>query len=163
MKNQNGVIEVTEVQGVNNSLALTGDNGESMLMNLTGARKISYSSIDESKLNESQKIDFINLINSKGINIGDAIGETILLKDVYVEMVEVSDMNTGELKTLPRIILISAEGKSYTCASIGIFKRLAQTFQSFGQPNTWKKPLKIKFKQETTRSQNKVLTFMLEH
>ena len=51
-------------------------------------------------------------------------------------------MKTGELA--PRIIIVTADGNSYQCVSIGVYQSLKRIFALFGTPETWAEPLKIK-------------------
>ena len=88
--------------------------------------------------------------------LADHIGETILAKDVFVEMVELVSEQTGELVKTPRIVIIDKDGVSYQCVSFGIYNALKRVFAVFGQP-TWAEPMPLTIKQ-AGKGTRKVLT-----
>lgn len=93
-----------------------------------------YCSIDTKTL-EGQ-IMAASAITAPDYNIGDHVGATIRIKDVYAQRTEFVDDETGEITPGIRTVLIDVYGKSYQTASMGIFNSLKQMFAIFGQP-TW--------------------------
>jgi hypothetical protein len=69
-----------------------------------------------------------------------------MVKDVYVEVIDLTDEDTGESVQAPRIVLIDTEGKTYQAVSKGIFGSLAGLFKVFGEP-TWEEGLPLTVKQ----------------
>jgi len=96
----------------------------------------------------AEKIKLYNAVNTPDQRLADHINETIEVKDVLVEIVQLVQEATGELVACPRIILIDNKGTSYQCVSIGIMSGLKRIFKLFGVP-TWEVPVKMKIKQIT--------------
>lgn len=44
----------------------------------------------------------------------------------------------------PRIVLITDDGQSYSCTSVGVYQSLKRMFTLLGAPDTWTEPVKIK-------------------
>lgn len=84
--------------------------------------------------------------------LSDHLGETILLKDVVVQVIEVTNEVTGELEEATRIILIAENGDSFAAVSGGIFKALTNMFGILGEPSTWPNALPIQVVQEKSRN-----------
>lgn len=154
-ENEKEIVQVQEVQ----TMSVFGDDGSEYVMALTGERKVQYSSIDKNKLSFEEKAKFFNLVNSEAKLIKDEINKTINLKDIYMEVVQVSDMATGEAKKLPRIVLISDKGESYTCSSPTFLNKLSQLINEMGQPMYWEKAIPITFKEVKTNSGFRALVF----
>lgn len=139
---------------------IMSDDGSEYVMALNGERKIAYSSIDKDKLSFEEKAKFFNLINADAKLISDHVNETIKLKDIYMEVVEVKDTTTGELKHLPRQVLIADDGQSYTCSSPTFLKKLAILVSELGQPKEWSVPVPITFKTVKTKQGYNALVFI---
>lgn len=92
---------------------------------------------------EADTIKLFNVTNAPEHRLGDHINETIEVKDVFCEMVTVTNEDTGVISEAPRIVLIDKKGEGYACVSLGIFSALKKLFAMFGAP-TWEKPVKIK-------------------
>ena len=88
--------------------------------------------------------------------LGDCINQVIKVKDVYMEIVDMLNEETGELVRTPRIVLIDEKGVTYQCVSFGIFNALKRVFQVFGKP-TWGEPIAMKVIQ-VTRKEKKMLS-----
>jgi uncharacterized FlaG/YvyC family protein len=140
-------------------LNIVADDGEQYVMALTGERKMQYSSIDKDKLSFEEKAKFFNLINAEAKLINENIGLTINLKDIYMEVVTIEDMQTGEPKQLPRIVLIDDKKQSYTCSSPSFLNKLSQLIAQIGQPSSWSTAVPITFKEVKTKAGFKALVF----
>ena len=149
------VSESVEVQNVH----VVGDDGSQYIMAMNGERKVSYCSINQEELSFKEKAKFFNLINSEAEPIKDHVNESILLKDVYLEIVKVADMQTGEEKMLPRQVLIDNDGKAYTCSSPTFASKLASLCACAGRVDQWEEPIPIKFKEIKTTKGHRALTF----
>ena len=103
-----------------------------------------FCSIKEDSL-ESKKLVY-NASNNPTHKIDDYINKEIALKDVFVEIIELANENTGELEQAPRIVLIDDKGESYQCVSNGIFGSLKKLMAIFGEP-TWEDPIHVVVKQ----------------
>ena len=51
-----------------------------------------------------EKKKFYNAISQKGISLSEHVNETFNLKDVYIEVVDMVNKKTGEVKATPRIV-----------------------------------------------------------
>lgn len=103
-----------------------------------------FCSIKEDSL-EAKKLVY-NASNNPTHKIDDYINKEIALKDVFVEIIELANENTGELEQAPRIVLIDDKGESYQCVSNGIFGSLKKLMAIFGEP-TWEDPINVVVKQ----------------
>ena len=103
-----------------------------------------FCSIKEDSL-EAKKLVY-NASNNPTHKIDDYINKEIALKDVFVEIIELANENTGELEQAPRIVLIDDKGESYQCVSNGIFGSLKKLMVIFGEP-TWEDPIHTVVKQ----------------
>lgn len=111
---------------------------------LTQPESNAFCSIKEDTL-EAKKLVY-NASNNPTHKIDDYINKEIALKDVFVEIIELANENTGELEQAPRIVLIDDEGESYQCVSNGIFGSLKKLMAIFGEP-TWEDPIQVVVKQ----------------
>lgn len=102
------------------------------------------------------KARFYNAVSNPDERLRDHINEVIAVKDVFVEMVECANEETGETTLAPRIVLIADDGKTYQCVSTGIFAALKRLFAIFGAP-TWETPIRLKVKQVSNK-QKQLLT-----
>lgn len=105
-----------------------------------------------------QKKNLFNLTNGKTERLSDKVNTKINMVDLYAEEVEIVDKNTGELRKMPRIIIIDDKGVGYQCVSQGIFSSMKKLIGFMGEP-TYSPAVTIMPKQVTTNNGNKVLTF----
>lgn len=141
----------------NKELVKYNEEGTNFIVNLKSA-STSYCSLNANTQKEKEQL--FNIISSPTDRIANIINEIIELKDLYVETVELTNEETGEITFAPRTILIDKNGKSFECVSIGIFSALKKLFQIFGEPCIWEKPIKIKIKQ-IQRGTKSILTFSI--
>lgn len=141
----------------NKELVKYNEEGANFIVNLKSA-STSYCSLNVNTQKEKEHL--FNIISSPTDRIANMINEIIELKDLYVETVELTNEETGEIIFAPRTILIDKNGKSFECVSIGIFSALKKLFQIFGEPCIWEKPIKIKIKQ-IQRGTKSILTFSI--
>jgi hypothetical protein len=50
----------------------------------------------------------------------------------------------GEIIEAVRCVLLDVSGKAYQCVSEGVRRTLATLFRTYGTPDTWKKPKRLK-------------------
>ena len=141
----------------NKELVKYNEEGTNFIVNLKSA-STSYCSLNVNTQKEKEHL--FNIISSPTDRIANIINEIIELKDIYVETVELTNEETGEISFAPRTILIDKNGKSFECVSIGIFSALKKLFQIFGEPCIWEKPIKIKIKQ-IQKGTKSILTFSI--
>lgn len=104
-----------------------------------------------------EKSMLFNAVQNPDKRLSDIVGETIEIKHVLAEMVELPNEKTGEMNTAPRIVFIDPKGTSYVSVSVGIYNSVRKVFQVFGEPSTWDKPLKVKVKQ-INKADKRILT-----
>lgn len=104
------------------------------------------------------KASIYNAINSPDEKLSEHIGEVIELVHIVAHQVQLPDEETGEIITVLRTILVDKAGKTYEAVSGGVANSISRLLQIFGQPETWKEPIKIKAKQKATRNGNNKVT-----
>lgn len=93
----------------------------------------------------SAAVSFYNATSNPTNKLKEHVNEVLSMVHVSVECVEVSQENSPDEKTLaPRIVLITEDGQSYVCVSIGVYQSLKRMFTLLGTPDTWTEPVKIK-------------------
>ena len=120
----------------------------------------SYCSFKPSTPEDSANL--FNGLNNPKFKIVDEIGQTIVVRDVFCEIVDISVKGadgkpTGELKSCPRVVLFDKAGNGHQAISIGIYKSLERLFKVFGKP-TWDSGIPLVVKQVSTSPTNKMLT-----
>lgn len=118
----------------------------------------SYCSVKATDLESKKKL--YNIASQAGKKVTDMIGEVIDIKDVYVEIIDITNSETGEISKAPRILLIDPQGITYQSVSAGMFNSLKRIFNIFGMP-TYETPLKAKIKQVNLDGGKRTLTLEL--
>ena len=142
--------ETSLVVGTGNKFS---DMGFDISVDMT-SRQLSFSSLQATT--DEEKANLFNAINNPDERLSDCINMTINAKDLFVEIVECTNDETGEKTHCPRIVIVDAEGKSYQCVSVGVYSALKKIVQIFGAP-TWAKPIPLVVKQ-VTKGARKMLT-----
>ena len=76
------------------------------------------------------------------------LGETFDLANVIIQQVDMEDQSTGEITTVPRVILISSTGAAIVGTSIGLAMAVRNLFLAMGSPDSWDRPVSIKLVRE---------------
>ena len=109
------------------------------------------------------QITIYNALNSPTARLAEMIGKTILVSDVIAEPSTVYN-EAGEAVETIRLVLITADGKSYTCVSVGIYNAVKKLIAVFGLP-TWVDPLPLEVRQVSRKARDgqprNVLTLQL--
>lgn len=109
------------------------------------------------------QITIYNALNSPTARLAEMIGKTILVSDVIAEPSTVYN-ESGEAVETIRLVLITADGKSYTCVSVGIYNAVKKLIAVFGLP-TWIDPLPLEVRQVSRKGRDgqprNVLTLQL--
>lgn len=137
-----------------NQIVIANQSKEEQMIAELNEQKLSYCSLNAETADE-QMILF-NAMNNPEHRLADHINETILVKDVFCEIVDCTNKETGVVNQAPRIVLIDENGEGYACVSLGIFSAVKKLMQVFGNP-TWETPLPLKVVQ-VTKGTNKMLT-----
>lgn len=129
------------------------DEGFSLSVDMTTAQTSFCSMMADSA---QDKAKLFNAMNNPDERLSDCINKRIKAKDLYVEIVNCTNEETGEVTACPRIVIIDDQGKSYQAVSIGIYSALKKVIQVYGSP-TWETPVTLEVKQ-ITKGARKMLT-----
>lgn len=120
----------------------TTDNGT--LFNPATAAT-SYCSMAAKTVEEKKKL--FNAINATGKQLKDMVNMDLDVRHVYAETVEFVDKADGTVTPGVRMVIIDDNGESYQTCAQGVFSSLQKMFSIYGEPNSWKSPIKVKVKQ----------------
>lgn len=129
------------------------DDGFNISIDMTSAQT-QFCSMTPS--NEKEKAQMFNAMNNPDKRLADCINMKIKCKDVYVEVVNCTNEETGEVTACPRIVLIDDKGVSYQAVSLGIYSAIKKVIQVFGVP-TWENGVMLEVKQ-VSKGAKKMLT-----
>lgn len=141
---------------MNEMMTLTDDGKYSLDFS---SAKASYCSLVPKT--QEEKINFFNAVNSPTKRLKEMVNLEIEVKDIYAEIINFTNTETSEIVPGVRIVLISPTGESYQTSSKGIFSSLSKLLKIMGEPNTWKKPVKIRPKEVSKGADSNVLIFDL--
>jgi hypothetical protein len=156
MENEKMELATTNAGAIATASLVSDDGGFNLEADLTTAKQAFCSLSAETP---EQKKQLFNTMNNPDKRLADMIGETIKAKDIYVEVVQCTNKETGELTNQPRIVVIDEKGVSYQCVSIGIYSAIKKLINVYGVP-TWETPLPIKVKQ-ISKDTKKILTLAI--
>lgn len=126
---------------------------ENLFQSMTDTH-LSYCSFEADT--DEKKALLFNAMTNPTHRVSDAVNTVIRVRDVYVETVDVTDRNTGELRQLNRTVLIDTDGESWQTSSVGVFSALAKLFRVLGAP-TWESGVPLKVIQ-INRGENRLLS-----
>ena len=109
---------------------------------------------------DEQKAALYKAMSQPDRKMSDFINQKINAVDLYIEVVEITDEETGETAKLPRVVLFDADGKTYASISKGIFNAVKRLCTVYGMPH-WEKPIPLKIIQ-TTAKNRKFLNLIVE-
>lgn len=102
---------------------------------------VAYTDMD--LMDRKQAVAFFNATANPQYKLKEHVNEVINLSHVSVECCEVNTED-GDRQIAPRIVLIDANGSSFSCVSTGIYNSLKRLFALVGTPDTWAEPVPIK-------------------
>lgn len=91
-------------------------------------------------------------------NVAEYIGKSIKIKDVYAEVVHMTNQETGEVTDGIRMVIIDDKGESYQCVSSGMWNAFTRMRAIFGNP-TYDPAIPIEIKQIDKGVNKKILSF----
>lgn len=91
-------------------------------------------------------------------NVAEYIGKSIKIKDVYAEVVHMTNQETGEVTDGIRMVIIDDKGESYQCVSSGMWNAFTRMRAIFGNP-TYDPAISIEIKQIDKGVNKKILSF----
>ena len=131
--------------------------GASMSEDMTSTANFYCSLVPKTDL---EKITLFTAMNAPTGRVSDLINTIIEVSHVYAEMVNCTNEETGEIVVCPRVVIITPNGESFQCVSVGIYSAIKKLIQIFGEPTVWKTPKKMKVKQ-ITKDKKSMLTLEL--
>jgi len=111
---------------------------------------------------DKEKAVVFNASSNPDYQLSDMIGKVINLKHIYVEEVEITNEETGEVNTAPRVVLIDSKNKSYGCVSVGIFNSIRRLLLTFGDPEEWVKPIPVLISQKKINGNKNILILSVD-
>ena len=99
---------------------------------------------------------YFRMINDGGEKLSTMINKQIDLVNVYGEMVDITDNETGEPMQAPRVVLSTADGNVYQAISGGILRSVEALIKVYG-PAPWSEPIPVIVKQRDTKNGHRVL------
>ena len=127
------------------SEAMTKSENTGNAMTVSDVMNTGLGYTDMNLADRSAAIAFYNATSNPNNKLKEHINEVLSLVHVSVECVEVCKEDTPDDKVIaPRIVLITEDGQSYVCVSVGVYQSLKRMFTLLGSPDTWTEPVKIK-------------------
>ena len=133
------------------------DEGFNVAIDMTTAKTQFCSMMAQT---DEDRASLFNAMNNPDKRLSDCINMTINAKDIYVEVVDCVNEETGEVRACPRIVIIDDKGVSYQAVSLGIYSALKKVIQVYGAP-TWVTPIKLKVVQ-VSKGTRKMLTLNVQ-
>ena len=109
---------------------------------------------------DEQKAALYKAMSQPDRRMSDFINTKFKAADLYIEMVEIADEETGEVSQLPRVVIFADDGTTYASISKGIFNAVKRLCAVYGMPH-WDKPIPLKIIQ-TTAKNRKFLNLIVE-
>ena len=125
-------------------------NNDNILGGLDGSFTAAYCSLIGN--DPKTKAMVMHVAQNPDGRINEMLNQEIAVKDIYAE---VATLASGE--KVPRVILITPEGKSYQATSYGVLHSLEKMFSIFGKP-TYEEPVVVIPKK--TKSKNGDVIFL---
>lgn len=140
------VLSETEVKDL---LAFKGEDKD-FIADLRNSASVEYCSVTAES--QAEKLALYNAI-SDPMALNDMVGKEIVVKDIYMQVIEMKDDDTGEITKGPAIVLITPEGEAYRCVSIGVYNDLTRIFNMLGDPTQWEHPITFEVKNKKINNQ----------
>lgn len=109
----------------------------------TGVTEEAYCSLAPATAKEAGTL--FNAISNPTNRLSESINKVLYVRDVYAEVIECANENTGEKELTHRIVLIDKDMKSHQCVSVGVYQAVKRLMAMFGAP-TWNPPLPLEVK-----------------
>lgn len=127
---------------VKDLMAFRGEDKD-FISDLRNSGSVEYCSVQAES--QTEKLALFNAISDPE-PLNDMIGKEITVKDIYMQVIEMTDEKTGEITRGPAIVLITPDAKAYRCVSIGVYNDLTRIFNMLGEPKEWEQPVTFEVK-----------------
>lgn len=95
--------------------------------------------------NDEDTADAVLDAIANSIPVADNLNREIAVANYIVQRVELTNEETGEVASQPRITLVDTDGNAYNVTSPVVLRDLRTILAMRGAPSSWKKPLVVKF------------------
>lgn len=82
---------------------------------------------------QDDRLDIYEAV-SNSLSLDDMVGKVVVVENVIIQPVEMTDNATGEQTTRNRIVLITPNGDAYGCTSTGVETSMRNLFAIVGCP-----------------------------
>ena len=134
---------------------LVVNNKENFVEELKASHNVMFCSVNQDS--EGSKALVFKAMNNPSNRVADFIGKRIKIKDIFVESVDIENEETGEIDTVPRIVIFDDNNQTYEAVSRGLFNALQKLISVFGLP-TYDEPIAVEIKQKAVKK-GSMLTF----
>lgn len=110
-----------------------------------------FSTVTATDFNSRKRV--INAMSSSE-PVADHLNKKLEVTDVIVQAIEMENEQTGKLQTVPRIVLLTADGKAYHAISDGLYRSVQNMLVVLGHPNTWPEPVGVTVSKEKGKAGN---------
>lgn len=97
--------------------------------------------------NPEDKAKLYRAMTNPDKKVSDCINHAFDLADVYMEMVEMVQDETGEVRKVPRVVLFAADGVTYAATSQGIYNAIQRLAMVYGAPSWRDAPIPVVIRQ----------------
>lgn len=104
---------------------------------------------------KEEKIEMYNAVSNPTYLMSDCINSEISIKNISITPVDITNEN-GEIIKLPRTVILSHDGKSYTATSIGVYNSIKNIYTIFSE-ELINGEISVRIKQKTTRNGYKTM------
>lgn len=98
--------------------------------------------------NEAEKAAVVNALSAPSSSLEVMVNQEIMLTNYYLERVNITDRETGEIQNLIRTVLIDANGASYGSISKGVSNGLKAIISIYGPASEWPSPIPVRISQQ---------------
>ena len=134
---------------------LVVNNKENFVEELKESHNVMFCTVNQDE--PKAKALVFKAMNNPSNRVADYIGKVIKIKDIFVESVDIENEETGEIDTVPRIVIFDDNNQTYEAVSRGLFNALQKLISVFGLP-TYDEPIAVEIKQKAVKK-GSMLTF----
>lgn len=127
---------------------------ENMLMNVMNNENCETVYAVTVKTKE-EKIEMFNAVSNPTFLMSDCINQEITIKNISITPVSITN-ELGEIVKLPRTVILSNNGLSYTATSVGIYNSIKSIYSIFKE-EILAGEITVRIKQKTTRNGYKTM------
>lgn len=90
-------------------------------------------------VDDRDKVTLFNAVTTP-TKLSAQINKQITVRHIYVEVVQVTSEETGQLVNAPRVVLIDDKGNGFQSVGSGIYNACKRIIGIFGDPANWATP-----------------------